>query len=400
MKSRNVFIYLIALLLASIPLRAFTSTAILIILGGYTLFFAVKNKLKPNFTKESILFMVFYFWMVLSYLWTIDKPLTILGLERKIIFLVIPILFALMPKFNIKDRNKILYYFSLAMIGYALFFILMGLIHYLNTGSLENLSHHKLVSPLKLNRVYVSLFASVAFFYWLYIEKKFKIKIVALFILSIFVLLLSSKTIVITMLVTMFSFSFYKKQKGFFKRKYIVYLILIFGTLFISNQINPKFFSELLPRFKEVTTKQDFRKNYYFNGAELRILYTRFLFEYEKEQNILLTGFGLNTAQQKINEKCLKYNVPDGYGTSYNFHNQYNQTLAEIGIIGLFLLLYLIYLGFRNAILNKDILAQSVIIIFTILLSTETLFNRQRGMYFFLFMYFLLIQSKKNLVKK
>ena len=180
-----------------------------------------------------------------------------------------------------------------------------------------------------------------------------------------------------------------------FETKNICLAILISFGLF--NKYNSEFYSELIPaKYDEVITKKDFGKSYYFNGSELRILYSRFLFEFQNEEDILFTGFGLNASQQKLNEKCVQYRVPDGYGTEYNFHNQYNQLFAELGIFGVLLLLGILYLGFRKSLRNSDKFSIAIFTIFTSLFFTESVFNRQRGIYFFILIFLLLINTNEE----
>ncbi|WP_143592179.1 hypothetical protein [Tenacibaculum holothuriorum] len=171
-------------------------------------------------------------------------------------------------------------------------------------------------------------------------------------------------------------------------------LLFVFSFLYINN--NPAFYTELIPKkIKEVLVKKDFEKNYYFNGSELRILYTRFLYEFEEEDHIFFKGYGLNATQEKLNQKCNEYRVPEGYGTTFNFHNQYNQTMAEIGFFGLLLLLIILFLSFKNAVHKKDKFTITVFIIFASLMITESILNRQRGIYFFSIIFLLLLNTKK-----
>lgn len=336
---------------------------------------------------------MFYTLMVLSILWSINRDLTLIGIGRKSAFLLIPLMFVFVPKFNFEETKRVFHYFSFAMGIYAIFFILMGFWHYFKTGSLVNLTQHELVSPLDLNRIYVSLFAVIAFFHMIFNEIKSLKNNLLIGVLSVFLILLSSKSIIITSLAVILFF-FFRKKKYFVGLKSAMFLSLTAIVLLVLFKFNPKFFSELSPRYQEIITKKDYQQNYYFNGSELRLLYTRFLFEYEKEEPILFKGFGLNATQEKLNEKCLKYNVPPGYGTDFNFHNQYNQTLAEIGVIGLLLLVFIMFMGFKFTIENKFTFAIAVLIVFSTLLFTESVFNRQRGVYFFLITYFLFINTK------
>jgi O-antigen ligase len=359
----------------------------------FTIYFAIVNKVKPNFQSFNLVLILLFALMVLSYTWTINKDLTLIGIGRKSAFLIAPIMFAFIPNFKTIDIKYIFRYFSYVMGIYAIFFIGMGLFHYLTTGSLSNLTHHELVSPLDLNRIYVSLLTVVAIFHILYNEKSSRTNVVLLGLLFIFLVLLSSKTIILTALLLLAILGFRIKIPLVKNKKiFIAVLILVLGFGFL--KFNPRFYSELIPaKYSEVLTKNDFEKNYYFNGSELRILYTRFLYEFEKEQNIFFTGFGLNASQEKLNEKCIQYRVPDGYGVEFNFHNQYNQIFAEIGIFGLLLLLSIFYLGLRKAFKATDRFSIAVLLMFASLFLTESVLNRQMGIYFFIFVYVVLSKS-------
>lgn len=393
MKHKDIFIYLIAAFISSMPLPLIVSTILYVLIIGYTLYFTFKNRLKPNFSIITLVFIVFYILMIVSYFWSINKELTLIGIGRKSAFLIIPLLFVFIPKFDLEDTNRIFKYFSLAMAGFAIFYISSGFWYYIKTGDIVNLTQHGLVSVLDLNRIYVSFFTAIALFHLIFNEKRTWKNNLLIGLLFMLLILLSSKTILITTLAIIMVVSFWK-NKFVFGFKIIISFLLVGSTLLVLFKYNPMFFTELSPKYKEIITMKDYKKDYYFNGSELRLLYTRFLIEYEMEEPILLTGFGLNATQEKLNEKCILYNVPPGYGTQYNFHNQYNQTLAEIGLLGLLLLIFMLFFGFRRAMKYRYTFAIAVFIIFSTLLFTESVFNRQRGIYFFLITYFLIINTK------
>ena len=400
--NKNYFSLLIIIIICTLPLPLVVSNVSYITFIAFTIYYALVNKIKPKFNFVNTAFILFYLIMLLSYTWSINKNLTLVGIGRKSAFIILPLLFAFIPKFSTENIKHIFKYFSYAMGFYAIFFICIGLIHYISTGSLSNLTEHELVSPLDLNRVYVSLFVVVAIFHIIYNETKNVLNVSLLVLLIVFLLLLSSKTIILTTLMVLIVLTFKKKSSLFsLKNIFLIIVFLLVGSVLF--KYNPKFHSELVPNnFSEIITKQNFEKNYYFNGSELRILYSRFLFEFEKEQNIFFTGFGLNATQEKLNEKCIQYKVPDGYGTEFNFHNQYNQTLAELGLFGLLLLISILYFGFKEALKNKDRFSIAVFMIFTALLFTESVFNRQQGIYFFIIVYLLLNKICKepiNMIK-
>ncbi len=399
MKEKNYFGLLIILLIGSLPLPLFVSNAVYIFLIVYTIYFALKNNVKPVFNKINLIFILFYFIMVVSYFWSINKELTLIGMGRKSAFLILPLLFSFMPRFTPKEIKKICRFFSYAIIIYALFFIFKGLINYSTTGNFKNLLKHHLVSSLSLNSIYVSLFTVVAIFHFIYNEKKNSANKLLLILLFIFLLLLSSKTVIITTIVILVILNF-QKIFSFSKKRKIIFLTLLVSFSFLYIKYNPKFYTELIPKkVKEVLITKDFKKNYYFNGAELRILYTKFLYELQKEQNVFFKGFGLNATQEKLNEKCIEYNLPSGYGKNFNFHNQYNQILAETGVFGLLILLIILYLGLKNAIKIRDKFSISILIIFSFLMITESVFNRQRGIYFIIIIFILIFnKTQKNII--
>lgn len=390
---KDYFSLLIIIIICTLPLPFFVTNLAYGLLILYTIYYTFKNKIKPNYSMVTLAFVCFYLLMAVSYFWSINKDLTLVTIGRKSAFLIIPILFLFIPKFSSKDIKHIFRCFSISMGAYALIFIAIGVFHFIQTGSTVNLTQHELVSPLDLNRIYVSLFSVVALFHMLFTEKKNLFNDLLTGLLIIFLLLLSSKSILITTLVIIVFYYFLKRKSMSLVKGGLLFVMLISIALSI-YKFNPKFYSELSPRYSEIVTRQDYNKNYYFNGSELRLLYTRFLFEYLNEEPILFTGFGLGATQEKINQKCIKYNVPDGYGIEYNFHNQYNQILAETGVFGLLLLVYMLYLGFKYTIKNKYTFAIAVLIVFSTLLFSESLFNRQRGVYFFLIIYFLIINTQ------
>ena len=391
MNNKIVFTYLVTLIICTIPLPLFVSSIFYMLLILYTIYYSFVNKISPRFSNVTIVFVLFYALMVLSYFWSINKELTLIGIGRKSAFLILPLLFTFIPKFSLEEVKNIFRYFSFAMGFYALFFILIGIWSYITTGNVAKLSHHGLVSSLDLNRIYVSLFTVIALFHLIYNEKRSLITNSLFVLLAVFLILLSSKTIIIATLAVVMFFTIRTKLLNI-KLKSIIYAFsLIIGVLFISSKINSQFFSELFPRFNEIKTKNSFGKGYYFNGSELRILYTRFLVELEKEEDVFFTGFGLNATQQKLNEKCIEYDLYEGYGKTYNFHNQYNQSLAEIGIFGLLAILGILYFGFRLGLKNQSKFSIAVLIIFATLMTTESVFNRQQGIYFFLIVYLVLL---------
>jgi O-antigen ligase len=153
---------------------------------------------------------------------------------------------------------------------------------------------------------------------------------------------------------------------------------------------------------KEAWSNPTFTPNDYFNGTAFRVYQFRIFTELIKENNVFLTGFGLNASYPKIKEKAGQYNLymgvendsDSGYQTK-NFHNQYVQNFAELGVFGFILLLILLIVNVKNAIKSKDFVHFAFAFLMISLFLTESFLWRQRGVVFFTMMYCLFNSAPK-----
>lgn len=94
-----------------------------------------------------------------------------------------------------------------------------------------------------------------------------------------------------------------------------------------------------------------------------------------------------NLVEYQVAKHCIKYEL--------NMHNQYLETMMTVGIIGVILLLALfivpIYLSYKNKSFHIELFSLLFIIAFNCLF--ESVFERQMGIMFFVFFYFLLFHS-------
>ena len=81
----------------------------------------------------------------------------------------------------------------------------------------------------------------------------------------------------------------------------------------------------------------------------------------------------------------------------YNFHNQYIQTLAEVGFFGLLILVLMLFVNLLNAIKQKDFLHIAFAITMIMLFLSESFFCRQRGIVFFIILFCLFNSNYSNL---
>ena len=404
--SSNRNAYLLALTLITLPLDfAFGSISIIIFLLN---FIANFKSCRFSLNASLLLPIALYLVMLLSLCWTIDFDATLAGLGKLIIFLFIPIVFLFIPKLSTLQIAKIIRLYSFSMALYAVYFFLKAIFKFFITQNPEVFFFHELVS-LDLNAIYMAAFASLALFYFVQIENKKSIEILSMLTLLLFVFLLSSRSIffIDLFLITFYYIFFSKTHEGIkVVTVFAFFLFLVISvassqeikdrllskseTAFVDNILNKNISAEEQQEnnitIEEAWNRQDFQQNNFFPGTALRVFQVRVFKEMLDEQNIFFTGFGLEASQLQIEKKVEEHQLDLGYKI-FNFHNQYIQTFAELGVFGFLILIIMLVVNLKNAIYNRNFLHLVFALTMIILLLTESMFCRQRGIVFFVILY-------------
>jgi O-antigen ligase len=389
--SQQTYVVLIAALLISIPLPYGFSTGILIALLAASLLSARLHKV--TLRKVYFLPILFFLLMVLSLTWSGSIHNSLRGLERQLALVLIPLSFILMPEISTVSRNKIFHGFSVGLSVFALYFIGAACVNYFNGAGISRFFYHALVSPLGLNAIYLSVLVSLSGLFLLFVPRKSALTIILLAIHAVFLILLSSKIIiVITALIAAFGIVRTFRRSG----KLILLPVLILGMILLmvtSNPLRERFEREVtVSDIKEVMERERFNKVYDWTGTTIRLFQARIFVEMMQEDDAFLSGYGINNSKDKIIEKQKHYNLWQGY-YDYNFHNQYIQAFAELGIFGFIFLLILLGAVFREYLRTRDILLLSLFLVMLVVFLTETYIWRQRGLYHFLVLFCLLFKS-------
>ncbi|MEY2702881.1 MAG: hypothetical protein RLY43_1519 [Bacteroidota bacterium] len=372
--------------------------------------------------------ILLFLWMAGSFFWSIDPDVTAKAILKEIVLLIVPLNFMCYSKEILASKvTTWLKYYSHFMVFYALFFLLRAVLRYalLQESSFfyyhgENNVDSGLV-PKLLNAIHVSVFIAVAFFWFLHQPKKTKTTLIALGILFLFLVLLSSKNILlITVLLTLFYIFYFSKTANKMRlRNSIIFVIIILTTLFygrIKQRFDVEFQSNTSKSLShdvinqapqgvhfvsiyEAWNNKRFTPNDYFPGTAFRVYQIRIFLELIKEEPVFFTGFGLNASFKKLEEKAIAYNLYQGTGKedgyqNKNFHNQYVQNFAELGLIGFVLLLSLLGIMLCKSIGKENFLQLSFTILMISVFFTESFLWRQRGVAFFTFIFCLLITIK------
>lgn len=403
-KQPQVFVYLLAIILLSIPLKyIFGSIACILFLLTS---FSSLHKVKFSFNKALVLPIVLYLLMVFSLVWTRDFDATLSGLQKELLFLLIPLAFLWVPNLAKIDAHKIFRFYSFGMVIYAFFYFGNAIIRFIQTGNKAVFFYHELVT-LDLNAIYVAVFASFAMFYFISRKGKTLLEQICIFILAIFIFLLSSKSIIfIDFLLIIYFYIYFAETQNSVKLITIasVTAFLVFSLVFV-KEIRERFLIEYETAFVDNTLNDDigngnvynvslnqawnntkFEQNHFFPGTAMRVYQARIFTEMVQEENLFFTGLGLEASQENIKKKAVEHNLYPGYG-DFNFHNQYVQTFAELGVLGFLILIAMLFLNIKNAIADKNFLHIVFSLTMIILFLTESFFCRQRGIVFFVVLY-------------
>ncbi|MBK8368983.1 MAG: O-antigen ligase family protein [Bacteroidetes bacterium] len=127
---------------------------------------------------------------------------------------------------------------------------------------------------------------------------------------------------------------------------------------------------------KVVTTSTD--------GTGSRIFVWKASFEVIKENLIL--GVGTGDSRDKLMEKYLEKNMKTEYEFGLNSHNQFLNTTVSIGIIGLIVLMLCFWMPFYQGWKQKELLLMGFVVIVSMNLLFESMFERQSGVIFYVFL--------------
>lgn len=428
-ENQNNFAFIfILLLLLSLPFKLAVTNTILTFFG--VIVFWNYKKLKFNLSFSLLLPILLFILMMCSFFWTIDMERTVKAAPKEAFLLIIPLLFAIIPKFSRDQISKILKYYTYGFLIFALFFIFRAAIRYLILKDTAVFFYHQDqykdlgLIPKDLNAIHFSVFSILAYVYFLAIEIKNIWQKTAMAILLFFILLLSSKNIIlVAILITLIYIFYFAKSANRMRLRNLIVFTLVVGSVVFLGRIKKRFEAEFQSHTNksishnvidgvpdsvhyvsiyEAWNNQTFSPNDYFPGTAFRVYQTRLFIEFLSEESIFWKGFGLNASFKKLEEKGDKYNIYKGTGNddgyqNKNFHNQYIQNFAELGIFGLLILLMMLFVLLKKAFHNKDFIHFTFSILMISVFLTESFLWRQRGVVFFVLFYCIFMsENHKN----
>jgi len=358
----NLPLVFFCLLIITIPLPfAFNNVALALFLISLIFY-------KKPFLFNPILFLLIALFILfsISFFWSIDPAKTLKAMPRSLILLLLPIGFMFFGHINDKLRNIVLNAYSTSFFILVVYYLLKAIIRFFIFHNTEVFFYHgssyeidEGLVPKALNAIHVSVFASLAYCIELTKTHKKLINYVFLSIFALFIILLSSKNIIIVFGLLNLIYLFYFSTSAYKMRlRNLLVFVGFVGLLISFSKIKERFTIEFadhsaksvshhviheIPEsvnilsIREAWENEKFTPNDFFPGTAFRVYQLRLFLDFLKEDHIFWTGFGYAASQPKIEEKGKYYNVflgtdqQSGYQTN-NFHNQFIQVFAETGV--------------------------------------------------------------------
>jgi len=348
---------------------------------------------KPKISRfqflQAGLFGLLFMWYSFSFFIDENEAETWKMLERKLVLLFIPLLMLFANQMITGINNWAARGFYLGLIVSGIHMLVVAGVSIFQDADPGFILYHKFTKPYALGAIYYSWYLSIAIIYLIYRKQEPLIQNYRLALLAFFIILLSlsASKLFISLTLPLVFWKFFTGWLPAKNRRIIaaaLFVIIIVGLLPFYNRMG-----ELRNTNLDIVKQREFSYDTPFNGITIRLVQWRFAFEILNNEDVWITGVGIGSKQDLLNNHYKKHGVytgnPDlgdnGY-LDYNFHNQYLEILVGSGIPGLLILLIIIcFTFFRNR--KKLIFPLAVYLVMLLFFTTESVLERQNGIVVF-----------------
>ncbi len=364
------------------------------------------NTRKPVFFLPVVLFVIY----ILS-VWNSDNSNEAWHYaERKLTLPLLPLSFAFVSKVEEGTLQKVFKSYVLSVLLAALYCLQRAYALHQYTGNSEYYFYHNLSGFISVNAIYFSAYIAFAIsLLWLN-RRSWQLNTILwagmlLFLLCILFLLASKLVLVILFLflaAQQFLTDWSLKKRVIAGLASVVFVLI----LFLSNQfVWKRYLAEWNTDFSVVKQEQYFY-NTPFSGSSLRLVLWKHSLQIVREQQAWIAGVGTGDFQDLLNERYLESGMfmgdqrrgDKGY-EGYNPHNQYVEAFLSTGLLGLCcLLLWLVSLFLQSNRVRRPEYIYLIVFV-SVLCLTECFFSANKGIVWFVFFSYLLVNTKPHTVK-
>jgi O-antigen ligase len=407
---RGILSWLICIAYVGLFFPIQVSNIAYILLFGYCLFNIQLREIITTFRRNLFakLLTGMYLMQIVGLLYTTNYKTGFFILEKKIYFLLFPIL--CLPVFQKFEDRTILKKIGVITISSSLILLCVALYRMIVLNDphafyFESFNEFEGFTPI--HYVYYSLYFCCGSIFLidslfdLMIQKKWSLIMLAILYVYSFgiIVLVASKIgiIVFVLAAAVFLFIKLKKRKLFLVA--ITALILIAALALSINTTTQNRFRGLNEHLSMVTEDEPI-KDANFSGLNMRLLFWRLQLKNAAHDGLLLFGVGTGDTQDYIDSiyKLPKYNYQLYGYIGWDSHNQWVYTLLELGLAGVALMGYLFLVYLRKALTQHNLSFICFLIITLAFSFTESILESNKGIVFFSL--FFTILSVSNCGKK
>lgn len=344
---------------------------------------------------------------VVSLIWSNNFYSGLFLIEKRLSFLVFPIIFFLKPQpLNKSQFHKVLTLFTFIILIGCLFshiYVAFDMIEKDFPISKWNswwYTSSNLSGIIGLHSTYLSIYINLASLICLYFliseKKKLHIQFLLVIIIGyllIYNLLLSSRlNMLFGILMVSVLGSYYVKKTLKSRLMFFVFIILLTSSLVYTiismPYLKSKFNQSIVYFFAENSTEKINN-----NSTSGHLNAWKCSLESIKLNSFLL-GFGIGDTNEVLTDCYYKNNYDYNLKNNFNAHNEFLQIFLSIGIVGVFLICILFIKSFNK---NKLLINLFLLLILVSFVS-ESVLSRHKGIVFFMF-FLCFLNSHNNYIK-
>ncbi len=357
-------------------------------LAGFPNFKFIWHKKNLFLIFTSLLFLLY----LLSVLWSQNKFLAYVHIQKMLPIFFLPIVFALIPLHKRHKKNILLAFISGLFV--ASVYCFGNFVYQILSDSQFAQNFYSQPLGQLYSTFYIfdhtSYYSAYLVFSIIVIFKffcdntfpKFKkqIRFAGIFLVIVFALLtflISSRAGLIGLVVLSFVLA-YQNFKNIYIRV-VLFSLLIFVSVMVFTNTR---FIKTLGVFESVLEQEEFDKKTISKHSALRLVLWEASFDVIEEN--LFTGVGTGDVRDELWHK-----VVDDYGfeldKEFNPHNQFLSTFMATGIVGFLALLGIFVFGFMESFRKQNLFLLNLLILLFIHFQFETMMGRLNGILFFSF---------------
>lgn len=396
--TNKISYYHLVLLMLSLPFDRFYAHLIIISFAVHS-FIHLK---KTTFKWDILMLQAIFFVTLCSTIYSTNRSESLSELSKQLTILVLPILFCINELDLKKYKNNILTWFSIGCTITTIYLYTQAILairyYHLSIDTLFSpaFMNHNFSEPIGIHATYFAILLSIAFVYFLSLLIKEKSKpyflllLLCCLILLLGIVQLSSKAVLLTLLfIVNFSFPLFL-LKGVKRLKFLVVtlsisLLLLFGIYKIDS-FKKRYLTEL---------GVDLSKSSQDELNDPRLARWNVAFKVAMQSPII--GHGAGTEIALLRKQFYEKKFYQSFLAKLNAHNQYLSFLITAGILGLMVYLYNLYFGFKTAMLNKDHLFFTFMVLITVVSLSENILFVDKGITIYSIFFTLFYFSNRTL---